>query len=323
MSSTNKNNEQPLDVVGIGSMVADLLYHAPRIIGPDEKIILTRHGTNGKAASQIVERVVGGVTLNHLSWARILGLRVGIVGKQADDEVGRFLRDGMDALGIEKYIRIDGSTSSFAHIFIGPAGERAIYMAPGDTAETTPLDVTVHFAETLYRASIISTEISQLPLPAVLAVLTIAKDAGIPTVLDVDVPMSDALQTLGTEGEFHDALQLATYIKPAAAACAELVPDEVMGQGFLAAAEYIRGRYDCDGVVITDGENGCMVDTEAFQGRVTPPKITVVDSTGAGDAFLGGMIAGITWKLDWPDIAALANACGAACSPLGGGLGRG
>jgi len=322
MSPTDKSNGQSLDVVGIGSMVADLLYRAPRIIGADEKIILTRHESNGNNGAiddrPIVKRIVGGVTLNHLSWARILGLKVGIVGKQADDEVGRFLRGGIEALGIESHIRLSGTASSFAHIFVGPAGERAIYMAPGDTAETTPLDVSAHFADTLTRASIISTEISQLPLPAVLAVLTIAKDAGIPTVLDVDVPMSDALQTLGTEEEFHEALQLATYIKPAAAACAELVPGEVMDQGFLAASEFIRGRYDCDAVVITDGENGCMVDTESFQGRVTPPKISPVDTTGAGDAFLGGMIAGLTWKLDWTDIAALANACGAACCELVG-----
>ncbi len=48
-----------------------------------------------------VRLYVGGVVLNHLGWAAILGLRTGICGRQADDEGGRFLRAGMARAGIE------------------------------------------------------------------------------------------------------------------------------------------------------------------------------------------------------------------------------
>ncbi|HEX5083034.1 MAG TPA: hypothetical protein VFY40_13390, partial [Blastocatellia bacterium] len=80
------------DLVGIGSMVVDLIYRTPRLISGEEKIKLRQYGDGGGT----VKTLVGGVTLNHLSWASLLGLRVGICGKQADDEYGRLLRAGMD-----------------------------------------------------------------------------------------------------------------------------------------------------------------------------------------------------------------------------------
>ena len=83
--------------VGIGSMVADRLHRVPRILGSDQKGIM-RAGTDGRTA----ELRVGGVVLNHLGWAAVLGLPVGIFGKQADDANGRFLRDAMDRFGIAK-----------------------------------------------------------------------------------------------------------------------------------------------------------------------------------------------------------------------------
>src|SRR5262249_28650441 len=43
-----------------------------------------------------------------------------------------------------------------------------------------------------------------------------------------------------------------------------------------------------------------------------------IDSTGAGDAFLGGMIAGLNYDLKWIDALKLANACGAACCEISG-----
>ncbi len=78
------------DLAGTGSMVVDLICSTPRFIGEDEKILL-----EGRAPEPVVRRLVGGVTLNHLGWASLLGVRCAIFGKQADDPEGRFLRAGM------------------------------------------------------------------------------------------------------------------------------------------------------------------------------------------------------------------------------------
>src|SRR5262245_23506963 len=100
-------SEKQFDLVGVGSMVVDLIYRVPRFVGPEEKIPLNRYPTG-----EAVRRLVGGVTLNHLAWASLLGLRVGIFGKQGDDEYGRFLREGMDRYQIDRHLTLDGSASS-------------------------------------------------------------------------------------------------------------------------------------------------------------------------------------------------------------------
>ena len=207
-----------LDLVGIGSMVVDRVHRAPRLLGAEEKVILRDVGDTGP-----VRRHVGGVVLNHLGWAAILGLRVGIFGRQARDADGHFLRAAMDQLGIERDIALDGSASSLAEIFVDDAGERAIYMAPGATSETEPAHVGRH-ESFLRRGARLSTEVSQLPLPAVREALRLARAAGIPTVLDLDVPPSEAIASgLGDAALLDAVLREADLLKPAGNAARELL----------------------------------------------------------------------------------------------------
>jgi D-arabinose 5-phosphate isomerase GutQ len=65
--------------------------------------------------------------------------------------------------------------------------------------------------------------------------------------------------------------------------------------------------------VVTDGAAGCAVAAADFEGFVPGRPAKAVDTTGAGDAFLGGLLAGLHRGLDWEDAAQLGNACGAAC----------
>jgi hypothetical protein len=154
-----------LDAVGCGSMVVDLYHRTPRIIGVDEKILIDSGGSRRAAA---VQAVVGGVVLNHLGWARVLGLRTGIFGKIGNDPHGAMLRRGMRRLGIRTDLTRDGSASSFAAIFLDPEGNRAIYMARGATGELTAAEVRRVHGGFIRNAHLVSTEISQLPLPPTL-----------------------------------------------------------------------------------------------------------------------------------------------------------
>ena len=299
------NPDQQLDVAGCGSMVVDLIYRSTRICGVEEKTLLRPYPKTG----ELERRFIGGVTLNHLGWASVLGLRVGVFGRIGDDANGTFLRDGMDQLGIEQHLTLDGSASSFACIFVNPDGNRAIYMSRGATAELSAADVSRRHAAFIRRASICSTEVSQLPLKTVIAILEFAKSNSIATVLDVDVPPSDACATLGTSRELERALTLATILKPAKAAARELV-----GRGdALRMAAAMRKRYGSEAVVITDGAEGCAIAADDVALRIPAYRVRAVDSTGAGDAFLGAMLAGLRWKLKWPEVGKLANAAGAVC----------
>jgi sugar/nucleoside kinase (ribokinase family)/D-arabinose 5-phosphate isomerase GutQ len=295
--------DSKLDVVGCGSMVVDLFYRTPRIIKADEKVILDPNGSS----VAIEQASVGGVVLNHLGWARVLGLETGIFGKMGDDRNGEFLRDGMESLGIRHHLTLDGSASSYATVFVDPAGNRAIYMMRGATAELKASEIRARHGAFIKNARMITTEISQLPLKTVIAILKFARENSIPTVLDLDVPPSDAVSTLGTRAELDLALKLATYLKPAKGAARELVE----GNDPLKMAEQIRARYGNEAVIMTAGASGCAISSADASVRVPAFKVKVVDTTGAGDAFLGGVLAGLLWKLKWPEIGRLANASAA------------
>ncbi len=286
-------------------MVADLYYRTPRIIHADEKTVLHVHESDGA-----IERArVGGLTLNHLGWARVLGLRTGIFGKIGDDRHGEFLRAGMDRFGIAHHLTLDGSASSFANVLVDSAGNRAIYMARGATAELTPAEVRRGHAAFIRGAHIVSTEISQLPLPAVIEILKIARAHSIPAVLDVDLPIADATPMLGTRAELERAMRLATILKPAKAAAASLVKD----RNPLAQAVSIRAKYKNRAVIITLGDHGCVIAAKDTAIKAPAFRVKQIDSTGAGDAFMGGLLAAMRWKLPWDKAVRLANAAGAIC----------
>jgi ribokinase len=294
------------DVAGIGSMVVDRLHRIPRVLGPEEKGILRPMPTCPP------EKIfVGGVVLNHLGWAAALGLRTGVFGKQADDENGRFLRAAMDRLGIEMDLVLDGSASSFAHIFVDDEGGRAIYMAPGATSETTTAQIRTCHAAFITGSRRVSTEVSQLPLAAVLEVLDRGGGRD-PQRRRSRRASPDAVPGLGDEATLDAVLRRATLLKPAKVAARELLPE--VGADPLAIAEGMRARYGNQAVVVTDGEAGCAISAAGVALRVPAcPAREVIDTTGAGDAFLGGLLVALERGLDWRDAGKLANACGTAC----------
>jgi arabinose-5-phosphate isomerase len=218
----------------------------------------------------------------------------------------------MDRLDIAREIVLDGSASSSADIYVDDAGARAIYMAPGATSETTAEHVRAHHAETIRGALRVTTEVSQLPLAAVREVLAIASDAGVPTLVDLDVPPRDAVPGLGDAASFEAVLRAAHILKPAKEAARALVPEA--GADALAIAEAMRKRFGSEAVVLTDGAAGCAISAEGVALRVPAYRVEkVLDSTGAGDAFLGGLLVALAAGMGWGDAAKLANACGAAC----------
>jgi sugar/nucleoside kinase (ribokinase family)/D-arabinose 5-phosphate isomerase GutQ len=299
--------EAKLDVAGCGSMVVDLFYRTPKFVRAEEKIALDAHHDDGR-----MERAaVGGLVLNHLGWARVLGLEAGVFGKIGADRNGEFLRRGMDQLGIRHHLTTDGSSSSFAKIFVDARGGRAIYMARGATAELAPDEIRRCHAGFIRHARMVSTEISQLPLRTVIALLLFARANSIPTVLDVDLPPADACPALGTRAELERALGLATILKPTRLAARALAG---AGRGdLLKLAQAMRARYQSEAVVVTDGERGCAIAAAGTALKLPAFAVKVIDTTGAGDAFLGAMLAGLRWGLPWRAIGTLANAAGAVC----------
>ncbi len=290
----------PVKVVGIGSCGVDYFAIVPRLLGPEEKINADR-----------MEIHAGGVTGNNLTQVGRLGVSAGWLGLIGDDDSGRlivqaFVDDGLDLSGIET---IKGEQSTFVWIPVDAQGERCIYMFPNVNGKLSAEQVRTLFSSHIKRAKHFHTEASQLSLPPVKEGMQIARDAGVRVIFDLDVaPSYFAQAKLGSEQDLIAAMQLVDVLKPCKAAAKEITGEsdyEKMAAKLLALGPKV--------VALTMGADGCLIASGNQMVRVSPFKVVVVDSTGAGDAFMGGLSFGLLQGWDFARVGLFANACAAIC----------
>ncbi len=287
-------------VVGIGSCAIDYFAIVPRLLGPDEKINADR-----------LEIHAGGVTGNNLTQVARLGASAGWLGLIGDDESGRlitraFKEDGLDISGVEI---VKGEQSSLTWIPVDAQGERCIYMFPNVNGKLSVEQVRNRFAPQIRKAKHFHTEASQLPLPPVREGMKIAREAGVRVIFDLDVaPSYFAQAKLGTEKDLIAALQLVDVLKPCKAAAREITSEsdyKKMAVKLLALGPKV--------VAVTMGAEGCLIASAGSTAHVPAFKVNVVDSTGAGDAFMGGLSYGLLQGWEHQRVGLFANACAALC----------
>src|ERR1700680_1805744 len=267
---------QPPEVVGIGSCTVDYFALVPRLLGPDEKINANR-----------TEIHAGGVTANNLTQVARLGARTGWLGLIGDDDNGRIIQkafadDGMDPSGVEV---VKGEHSSLTWIPVDTAGERCIYMFPNVTGKLSGFQVRNHFAPLIQKAKHFHTEASQLPLSPVHEAMLVARKAGVRVLFDLDVtPGYFCEANLGTQEALIAALKDVDVLKPCKAAARELTGEddyERVAQKLLSVGPKLAD--------VTLGADGCLIARKDKVVRVPALSVNVVDTTGAGDAFMGGL----------------------------------
>ena len=287
-------------VVGLGSCTVDFFAPVPKLIGAEEKINANR-----------LEIHAGGVTANNLTQVARLGATAGWIGLIGDDENGRiiqkeFAEDGMDTAGIEV---VKGEYSSFTWIPVDVQGERCIYMFPNVTAKVTPKQIRERFARHILEARHFHTEASQLPLPPVLEAIRVAREAGVKVIFDLDVDPTYFVQAgLGTKDELLEALRLTDVLKPCKAAARELTGES----GYEQMARRLL-TYGPKLVAITMGAEGCLIASNQGIAHAPPFRVNVVDTTGAGDAFMGGLSYALLQGWEHERVGIFANACAALC----------
>ena len=232
----------------------------------------------------------------------------------------------------------DSYTTAESYVILDLHGERSIIMASGATSLINNEIVKAHFSEAISECRILSTEISQVPMSGVIECLRAAKE-GTPilTVLDVDVQPSVAVEEalLGTLDELTECVMMADVLKPAKHAAQELLAhldpslrEDAYNMTSEDLALRLREVTGSKLVALTSGSEGCVMATETELLTVPPFHLdAVTDATGAGDAFLGGLLAGLYHENGVPEttdglqkLGELANATGAACCQVLGAL---
>ncbi len=263
------------DIIILGVFVADAAYRTARMPVVGETLLGTgfQLGPGGKGSNQAVAAAKAGGDVAFLS-------RIG------DDTFGQMGRDVWAEAGVIPLVVTDEDTpTGSAGIFIEEAsGRNAIVIAPGASGNLSMADIDAETTE-IAGAKVAMTQLEQ-PMDAARRFLHIAHDAGVTTILN---PAPAAKLPDGM-------LALCDYITPNETEAQELtgVPVVSVDDALLAAKRLLAAGVR-KGALITLGENGSLY-WDGTQAIHTLPMNAgpTVDTTGAGDAFNGGLATALS-----------------------------
>ncbi|MGA2070135.1 MAG: ribokinase [Sedimentisphaerales bacterium] len=223
--------------------------------------------------------VPGGKGANQAVAAAKLGAEVYFVAKLGDDIFGtqsfaNFKKEGVNT----KYVTRTGKAlSGVASIAVDKAGNNTIVVAPGANHLLSPKDVK-KAESTIASCGVIVAQL-EIPLETVEFAARLAKKSGIPFILD-----PAPAQKLS-----HQLLAMTDVIKPNETEAKILTGVEVTNAKTAGKAARILRKRGVKTVIITMGAKGCFVVDEKISEFFPAEKVKAVDSTAAGDAFVGGL----------------------------------
>jgi ribokinase len=278
-------------VVVVGSANVDLVVTVPVLPRPGETVL----GGDFLA-------VPGGKGANQAIAAARAGAECAFVGAVGRDAFGERLRENLiaEGVGVTRLRRVDGA-SGVALIAVDADAENLIVVAPGANGTLSRLD-----EEDLALVATADVVVCQLEIPLSAVAQAVAHAAA--TARRVVLNAAPARQV---PPELLAAVDLLVVNQAEAATVAgHAGPPEELAREL---AE-LTAR-----AVITLGAAGAVYADRSGQWlRVPAPRVTAVDSTGAGDAFTAALA--VAWAQGRPVVEALRWACaaGAACAATRG-----
>jgi len=284
---------RPFDVVGLGENSIDLVA-----------VVADYPTSNTKQRLQRFARHPGGQIATALAACARLGWRASYIGRFGDDELGRQARDSLIAVGVdtESAPSVPGTTNQFAVILVDArTGERTVLWDRHPALAMEPADVSAR-AVTAGRVLMLDC----VDIAASTQAARIARQAGIPTVLDVEKVRPGVIDLL----QQIDAI-IAAQDFPTA-----LTGHEDLGRALDALARESNAPFVC----VTLGAEGSLARCGGREIRTPAFPVDCVDSTGAGDVFRAAFVAGCLRGPDGDleDVLTYANAAAALnCRALG------
>ncbi|MGC1372690.1 MAG: ribokinase [Candidatus Sulfotelmatobacter sp.] len=250
----------------VGSANIDLTTFTDRFPKPGETIFGQKFdlGFGGKGANQAVA-------------ACLCGADVVMVARVGDDLFGpatieNFRKVGIDTTHVKK---VEGLSSGVAPIFVEPNGQNRIFVVKGANDALKPADVDAA-AEALKTCDCIVLQF-EIPLETVYYTIAFARKHNIRCIVNPAPAQSVDLQALAELDYF--------------------VPNESEAESITGiAVKNIDDARRCAGklldsgirrVIVTLGANGSLLAGRGVSEHVPPFAVKSIDSTGAGDAFIG------------------------------------
>ncbi|HEX6711606.1 MAG TPA: ribokinase [Rubrobacter sp.] len=279
------------DVFVVGSINQDFVMYVERRPEPGETVTDARLATHN-----------GGKGANQAAAAALLGAGVIFLGRVGDDGFGEPLVQSLAGKGVDTSLieAAPDSSTGTAFITVTPDGENAITVAPGANRRLTVEDVDTA-SEAIVEAGVLVAQM-EVPLEVVLRAVEVAARSGTRALVNLAPPFEVPRALL----ERLDPLVVNEH------EAAFLLGENVEGvEGALSAAPELLALGP-KSAVITVGEAGAVFAAGESTEHLPAPQVDVVDTTGAGDAFVGALAAQLArgWSLE--DAVAYAVRAGAA-----------
>ena len=265
---------RPPKIIVMGSFVVDLMSRTPHLPARGETVFggPFNLGPGGKGSNQGVA-------------AHKAGVEVTMITKLGKDDFAQIALNSFSSVGMNTDFIIfdeEHETGTALIMVENGTGENSIVVSVGACNYITDEEVE-SAREEIKNSQVFLTQL-ETNLSAVYKAIDIANEYNVPVVLNPAPvrPIPDELY------------KKVTVLTPNETEAERLSGISVKDlEGAKKAAEYFRSK-GVKYAVITLGPNGVYVDSEEFHGHVSAFKIkNVVDTTGAGDAFSGGLAAAL------------------------------
>jgi ribokinase len=274
-------------ILVVGSLNADLVVRAPRFPHPGETI-----------SGGDLQVIPGGKGANQAVAAVRLGANVSMLGRVGNDNFGDFLLDNLkqNQVDISRVLRDESSTGT-AIIVVDDNGQNSIVLSPGANGKVTPEDVD-HASFPSKGLLLLQLEI---PIPTVLRAAQHAKEKGVRVILN-PAPANSLPDELISLADFivpnETELSLLTGMDVTDVPSAELAAKALLTRG-------------AKQVLVTLGSRGALLVQGTQSVFVGSFNVEVVDTTAAGDAFIGGFATKLLESDSVEEAVRFGCACGA------------
>lgn len=273
-------------IVVVGSANIDLVTYTDDFPRPGETIFGREFslGFGGKGANQAVA-------------ARLCGAEVAMVARVGEDIFGPATIENFRSFGIDvsHVLVTSGVSSGVAPIFVEKSGQNRIWVVKGANDRLSPADVDAA-APMLRQADFIVLQL-EIPVETVYYTLRFARQHGIRTILN---PAPGQPLDLGEVANAEYIIPNETEAEALSGAPVSNLEDARLCARGLIAKGLRR-------VVVTLGANGALSVNAQGELHIPPFQVSTVDTTGAGDAFIGSLACSLASGIEEAQAISRAN----------------
>lgn len=282
-----------MDVLGFGALNLDRLHKVNKIACDNEETYI-----------ESVTQDAGGSAANTIYALAKLEMKAGFFGAIGGDTEGGFILDSLKRVGVDlSQIQVrPGTSTGVVNVFIDPSGERAMYVYPGANSTVRMDDLSSDFfndTEFLHMTSFVDD--MQLEIQKQLVAFE---------------GFSEKVKVSFAPGSLYVQRGLKTILPIIEKSYVTFLnQDEVenlTARGYPEGAEFLHNK-GCNIVVITLRESGCYIKNAERSLHIDAIKSDVVDTTGAGDAFVAGFLYGLLKDNPLEECGSLGNALASKC----------